>query len=425
MNKSSKRIYDFTTLLLLLFGILSLIALIISPPRLTVVIIAILLIVGISISYKNSYYFAIILMSGFLFRILLILIDSAINILPTAPISSGHSARAVAISGNWLAGNIFYTPKPVTSMLGFVAYLISPFYVVVGSSQMAGRVGIAVISLITGYFIFKLAIRITDRRTALLSCGLVLFWPTIVFRSVIIQREIISVVALLAFLWAATEWFNIISRNSIIVAITSAVIVYIIRIENVILLVAILGIIFAIKSRRRPLYLGLIAMIVISVGAYIGFNFYTFTGYGSTLSPEVIDTFAHFRAKGGAAYLTWLHYESWLDIILYLPLKIVYYLFTPFPWQIRTPVEFVVGVTAIGLFAATVLSRRGIALLVDEHTKYLLVLLSYVIFGVTAYAIFEMNYAAAVRRRIQFIPIIILLAVVGLSRLRIKVRGIE
>lgn len=425
MNNLYKQINTVTPSPLVLLGILLLSVFIILPPSLTVILITILTSVVIIVSYQNNYYFLTVFSGGFLFRVLIILFNTIIEVLPTTPTSAGNSKRAGILANNLLSGNVFYMIDTITDPRGLVANILSPFYIFIGQSEMAGRVGNAMISLLIGYIIFKLAIRITDDQTSLLASGIVLFWPTIVFRSVTIQREIVSVVALLVFLWATTQWFDSITRNSIIIAMTAAAVVYILRPENTVLLCAILGTIFIIQSRKRPLYLAVIALLVIPAGVYIVFNFDAITGVGSTLTPETIDTFAHYRAHGDAAYLTWLHYESWLDIILYAPLKIVYYLFTPFPWQIKTPVELVVGITAIGLFGATILSRRGIALLLHEHPEYLLVLLSYVIFGITTYAIVEMNYGAAVRRRIQFIPIIILLAVVGLSRLRIEVRGIE
>lgn len=104
-----------------------------------------------------------------------------------------------------------------------------------------------------------------------------------------------------------------------------------------------------------------------------------------------------------------------------MPAKIMYFLFTPFPWQIRGIVELLVGISALALISATLLARRGFAAL-QRRPHYLTLLLSYLLTGIVTYSIIEMNYGAAVRRRIQFIPIILLLAVIGLSKLQIEIR---
>jgi 4-amino-4-deoxy-L-arabinose transferase-like glycosyltransferase len=320
---------------------------------------------------------------------------------------------------------MYYILGSIGNKKDLFAGIISPFYVIIGPSEMAGRIGVAMIGLLVGYYIFAFVKEFVNYNTALLSAGIVLFWPTIFFRSVVIQREVILTMALMGYLWIAKQSIDNSSLKNILTGILFAYIVYVLRPENVLLLAIVASVAAILKFREKTGYMIFLSFLIAPIIIYILLNFGSFTGYGTVISPEAIDAFAHGRDHGKAAYLTWLHYESWLDILIYAPLKIIYFLFTPFPWHVRDPAEAIVGISAIALICITVLSRRGIALIMNDHKKDLLILLSYTIVGITAYAIVEMNYGAAVRRRIQFIPIIILLAVVGFSRLRIKIRGIR
>lgn len=309
-------------------------------------------------------------------------------------------------------------------MRALMAHVLAPFYVILGHSPVAGRVGIAFISLFIGYLSFRLARHVTDRRTSVLVASVVLFWPTIVYRSIVIQREIVIVVAMLATLWAAVQWLEAITLPSVVTAIAASMTVFTLRKENLVLITAVFGVLFLIKSRDRPYYLIGATLLCIPIFVYFVLNFGSFTGFGTSLTPAALDAFAYGRAHGDTVYLVGLHYRSWLDIILYAPLKIVYFLFTPFLWQVRNVTELFVSMSAIALFAVTVISRRGIALL-KEDRDYVLLLLTYASVGITTYAIVEMNYGASVRRRIQFVPILILLAVIGLSTVKVKPWDIE
>ena len=47
---------------------------------------------------------------------------------------------------------------------------------------------------------------------------------------------------------------------------------------------------------------------VTQLGAFIG------PQNDDGLSPATLDAYAHVRAHGGSAYLTWLHYDTWVDV---------------------------------------------------------------------------------------------------------------
>lgn len=226
---------------------------------------------------------------------------------------------------------------------------------------------------------------------------------------------------MLTFLWAAVQWLDSVTLRTVTIALLATAATFALRKENLVLIVAMVGFVSLVKSRDKPYYLAGLALLAVPFLAFFALNFATFTGHGTTLSPAALDSFAYGRAHGAAVYLLGLHYETWLDVLLYAPMKVLYFLYTPFPWHIQSITELFVGMSALALFVATLFVRRGIAMLQDR-AYYLGLLLSYFLTGVVTYSIIEMNYGAAVRRRIQFIPILLLLAVIGLSNVELDVR---
>jgi len=395
--------------------------LILVPAEIGVFLVAALTAAVSILAYRLNNYLLAALSTAFLVRLGIVIADHTAGILPIPPIAPNHNQRAIELAAAWSNGQFFGVIGDSLSMRVLIAHVLAPFYVVLGDSPLAGRIGIAFVTLFVGYFVFLLARHVLDRRMSVFAAALVLFWPTIVYRSVVIQREIVIVVALLALLWAAIQWLDFLTLATVAVAVLATVTIFTLRKENLFLVAVIVGCTSLVKSRDRPYYLVGFALFAVPFLVFFALNFEQFTGHGTTLSPAALDSFAYGRAHGDAAYLIGLHYETWIDVILYAPIKVLYFLYTPFPWHIRGITELIVGLSAIGLFVTTVFARRGIGMLRDKP-YYLVVLLSYLVTGVVTYAIIEMNYGAATRRRIQFVPVLLLLVVIGLSNVKLDVR---
>jgi len=394
--------------------------LVLLPVEIAVLFVAVLTAtVGITACQFGNYLLTA-LSGAFLFRIVFVVVDSVGGFLPTVPISTGHNRRAIDLATAWSNGHLVGVLGDASTMRVVMAHLLAPFYVVLGHSTVAGRIGIAFVSLFVGYLVFKIARHVAGRQTSVLAAAVVLFWPTIVYRSVVIQREVVLVVAMLTFLWAAVQWLDSVTLPTVAIALFATAFTFALRKENLLLIAAIVGFVSLVKTRDKPYYLAGLALLAVPFLAFFALNFETFTGHGTTLSPAALDSFAYGRAHGDAVYLLGLHYQTWLDVVLYAPMKVLYFLYTPFPWQIGGITELFVGLSALALLAATLFVRRGIAMLQDRP-YYLGLLLSYFLTGVITYSIIEMNYGAAVRRRIQFIPILLLFAVVGLSNVELEV----
>lgn len=383
-----------------------------------------------------------LLAAGYLFRLGIVVLNFRLGVLTQPDISISHHERAMALADAWLSGQLGGVLETGT-MERLVAYTHAPFYLVFGRWQLAGELGTAFYGTAIGYVTYAIAKQVTTRRNAVLAAGAVVFWPSIVYRSVVIQREVLVALSMLTTVWVAlrltqpnrlyehfpeedvwrtAHWTKRLPATDIALLLVAVGVIYITRKENLAVVGISLVVALALRNRDVPWRFVVVGGLLLPVLAYFTLNFADFVGGSTALTPAGLDRFAHLRARGGSAYLTDLHYRSWLDIALYAPVKIVYFLFSPLPWQVDSLTDLLAGVSGWGLFVATLLSGRGFVLL-RAHPEKRATLAAYAISGITAYAIIEMNSGAAFRRRIQFVPIILLLAVVALTSVSFRQRS--
>ena len=92
-------------------------------------------------------------------------------------------------------------------------------------------------------------------------------------------------------------------------------------------------------------FLNLTFIFLISFILYLYFSGFIEIGYLGTFDyvtnfeniRSVIDT----RTKGGASYPDWTRFNEQSEFIYKLPIRILYFLFSPFPWDIQKPSHFI------------------------------------------------------------------------------------
>jgi hypothetical protein len=403
--------------------------------------------IGVSLFGCRQYWRGNVLLTllatAYLFRLGIIVLDSQVGILVQPDISIGHHGRAMSLADAWLNGRIGGILGDVTLMRRFIAYTHAPFYFLLGRWQLAGELGTAFYGTAIGYAMYAIARQVTTRRNAVLAAGAVVFWPSIVYRSVVIQREVLAVLSMLTAVWIAlrltqpnrlyerfpdervwktAHWTKRLPAADLSLLLVAIGVVYVTRKENIAVVGITLVVALALRNREMPWRFVAIGALLLPVFSYFALNFADFVDGSTALTPAGLDTYAHYRDHGGSAYLTTLHYRTWLDVVLYAPVKIVYFLFSPLPWQVDSLTDFLAGVSGWGLFIAVLLSGRGFVLL-RAHPEKRATLAAYAISGITAYAIIEMNSGAAFRRRIQFVPIVLLLAVIALTSVSFRQRS--
>lgn len=389
----------------------------------------VLLFVAVGWGVHTRRYLAAVLFGSVLVRIGVILLDTKTGLLFDPPISHAHHGRAALLADGWRHGVLSPLPDGVHRVCRFcvdnidpmrrlVAYFLAPFYVVFGPWEIAGRIAVACYGTALGYLSFRIARQIASYRIGVCVAGAVVFWPSILIRSVVIQREVLVAGAMLTVVWLSLRWLDDIQPGELLALLVAVSVIFVLRKENLAVVAITLGTMALIRSRNATKYVVVSGILSLPFFAYFALNFGQFTGIGRTLSPETLDMYAHARDHGDAAYLLALHYDTWVDVVAYAPLKVVYFLFSPLPWQIDNVPDLLAGLSGFGVLIAMILAEQAIGL-VKEYKAELSVLFAYAGSGILAYAIVEMNYGAAFRRRIQFIPIVLVFAIIALSRFHV------
>lgn len=120
----------------------------------------------------------------------------------------------------------------------------------------------------------------------------------------------------------------------------------------------------------------------------------------SELELEDLNLAAGNRAVGNAAYLSGLSLSNPLDLIWQAPLRVVYLLFSPFPWHIRSPghvLGLIDGIFYMMLVYLCIKHRRTI---LANHTLVTLLLIMGVL--ALAFAFGTSNFGTANRHRAKF-----------------------
>lgn len=370
--------------------------------------------VGI-VAYRRTHWLAVLLSVAFLARLIAIAADTQLGFVVVTGTTLGNHQAIAAFAGGLLQGELILSSDIRRTILGI---LYVPFYLVLGDHYVVGGVSTAFYGTLLGVPVYYIVCQFGDRRTALLGAGAVLFWPSIFYRSLAVQRETIIVLSLFVLMYVAVRWVKEVQLTHLAFALPALWVLFELREENI-LLVAILGMLVIVA--RGEIDVATVTLLGIGSGIVVFFalNFGSLTNYGTTVSPDAIDRFAHGRAHGNAAYLTDLHYRSWLDIVVFSLIKLVYYAFSPLPWQVNRTIDLMAGLSGWGVFLCCLLVPRAFRQYSD-HRRELFVLFGYAVIGATLYGIIEMNYGAAFRRRIAFVSIVVMLAACVLSRVRLR-----
>lgn len=193
---------------------------------------------------------------------------------------------------------------------------------------------------------------------------------------------------------------------------------------------------FFIKFKKKNFYLILILPILIFpiIGFLLGYysipkigNFQNFGNMQKKNELKKIEEVLIWKIKkatrssstenSGASYPEWTIPKNNIELIYLSPLRILYFLYAPFPWDIKKPIHL------IGLFDAsfylflTYYTFRNRKELFNNPKTYFLILIFFVY--ILAYSFGVGNFGTGIRHRLKFIGILLALAAQKIPRLKL------
>jgi hypothetical protein len=113
-------------------------------------------------------------------------------------------------------------------------------------------------------------------------------------------------------------------------------------------------------------------------------------------------------AKSRAAYLVTVQMRSPTDVVWQLPVRVVYLLYSPFPWMFSQLADLLGLLDSFMYLTLTaIVLRWWRATVTDSQTRVLTLVIG---FSLIVFAVGTSNYGTAIRHRAKFAPVIIALA---------------
>ena len=121
---------------------------------------------------------------------------------------------------------------------------------------------------------------------------------------------------------------------------------------------------------------------------------------------------------GNAVYPGWTAPETVGDLVWAIPVKIIYLLFSPFPWDMRTPAHLIGVIDGLLYLGLIIIITRNIKTiwLNPAARTVLLVILPFI----CAYGIGTSNFGTSIRHRAKFVGVLIMLSSFWFARLVIR-----
>jgi hypothetical protein len=108
------------------------------------------------------------------------------------------------------------------------------------------------------------------------------------------------------------------------------------------------------------------------------------------------------RARGGAAYLEWMRYQSLLDVVLTLPVRALFFQFAPYPLHVNSMYDLLATVPLPGLVVLFVAAYRSLLTRPINAVPAALLVTVYLA-GVLGFAVLDANFGTTTRHRIPFV----------------------
>lgn len=360
------------------------------------------------------------LVIGFLARCSVALFDSEVYRLPGQDDAIRYDYFAYYWSRNGVMGTLEY----VKTGAALYTWIASVLYAVFERSRLMMQ-GINVLfgSLMV-FYVWRLATLINDNsRLALWAGWFAALFPSLVFFSSIMLREVVVAFPLLFGVYHLTKWHRYRQNIDIALAVAGLVVSMAFHSGGVAVLFG--GVIWIfgnwLRSIVRAEYseLGrstLALLAAVAVVAAVMSTGFGMNKFHAVTSGELDDLSAQqdLFARGRTAYLDDLRAEQPIDLVWQAPIRLTYFLFAPFPWMITAAFD-VVGLLDSCFFLAlswrTWRSRRWLA----RHPQALMVLGVFAAMAIT-FALAVSNYGTAMRHRSKMLPLFIAAAIALPSR---------
>ncbi len=343
-------------------------------------------------------------------------------------------SRGWALAMNWHQG------VPFKFIFGAHTYsmIIGIIYYFIGRSPLFIRMVNVFLSTMIVYNTFQIALLVwQNKRTAKIATWIVAFFPSLILFGVTILREAFIVYLFtvsILYLIAHTRDHRISNLFKSFIALLMVINLnsgfFLILIVPVFLLIKYLIKLLVGKKSIKILYISVIFIIfliatIVFINSFINVSIIGEVGVSSLTDFTIferISSFQNVAARGRTEYLVGKTINSPVSLLIWLPIRIIYFLFMPFPWFWHNLLDILGGVDAVLYFWIIFYSFRGLfqkkSKFFNYTTLWIIILTAGI--GISIFSMGTSNYGTAWRHRAVFTFLFAILAAFPLSLYRFK-----
>ena len=369
-----------------------------------------------------------ILFIALILRIVVMLIGHYLVDLPSSTADARSFERyawSLAQSGFFNVMNNYTGPDSK-----FISWLIAIPYSLFGRSVLMAQSISLIFGMSSIYLGWKTAKIIWDVQIANKVAWAIALFPSLILYSVLVLREVYISFFLLVALYGVVSWIKNNDFKSLILiflgffaatffhgAMLVGALTFL-TIIGVMSFISFLKLLFKYRIKMKNLKVFLIFVILSSI--YLSGKI-TVTYLGSFESVSKIDNLllkADNSTRGEASYPEWTKVHSFNELFYKGPIRSLYFVFSPFPWDVKKPYHLIGLLDAfLYMYLVFLIFQNRKIIWKDPALRVLLIiLLSYlIVFGVGVG-----NFGTGIRHRTKFTIIFILLAAPLIKRLIFK-----
>lgn len=366
--------------------------------------------------YRNL--FAILLLGFSIVAIFIVILNYFINFIPQPRDAIERFIPwAMATVDNWKKGFVLQTLSLLDAK-GIPAYtlFLAIFFYFFDQSIIIASLFSTIFGLLCIYQLYQLSRELYDNQTANLSAALLVFSPFFIYVSTVILRETITLFFLL---WFFRLWFlNMRQPANKYRSLMLFSLVYMGLLRPLMLLVLIISITIdktILTSKRNIVFkmtmIGLVILIFLSGIIFLEsnpslINYRIFKGLAYTKIEKIQDRMEA-SADAQSSYVPNVNFNSYNDIIKNMPILVIYFLGSPFPWQVKKLNQALALIDSAMLWFMYIIFYIEIKNIIKTKNKKISLLLIYLLIGICGSAVIQGNMAAAQRHRLIFTILIL------------------
>jgi hypothetical protein len=309
----------------------------------------------------------------------------------------------------------------------FISFIIGIVYAITDRSMLLAQS----LSIMAGtgsvFLCWRLAKELWGDNAASKAIWLAALFPPLIFFSSITMREPYIVFFMLAGLIEVVRWARHGGIRPIVLGLAAfigatffhgAMLIAVLTFIGIVMAresQKILGLMIRLRTKRTSILIVSIFFVIVIVWILADFNLGKLGSPSEMADPSRWLKVSEARFKGDAVYPDIANPSAPKEILLTLPLKILYFLFSPFPWDIRSPAHFVGLIDGLMYMVLALLFVKNFRTIWNDPAAraVLLVLLPLIL----AFTLGTSNFGTALRHRSKFVVALIVLVSPVIPRL--------